>query len=62
MNLSIIYIFALFVIFTPHFIFPFLHKNKYAFLIYSFLFSIVFYFTYDMVTYKEIEGAFINNV
>lgn len=57
MNLSIIYIFALFVIFTPHFIFKNLHKNKYAFLIYSFLFSIVFYLTYDMISHKEIEGA-----
>ena len=57
MNLSIIYIFALFVIFTPHFIFKHLHKNKYAFLIYSFLFSIVFYLTYDVVIHKEIEGA-----
>jgi len=59
MNLSIIYIFALFVLFSPHFIFPFLQKNKYAFLIYSLLFSIVFYLTYDMVNDKEIEGALL---
>ena len=57
MNLSIIYIFALFVIFTPHFIFPFLKKNKYAFLIYSLLFSVVFYLTYDILIHKDIEGA-----
>jgi hypothetical protein len=59
MNLSIIYIFALFVIFSPHFLSPFLQKNKYAFLIYSLLFSIVFYFTFDIVTHKEIEGALL---
>jgi hypothetical protein len=59
MNLSIIYIFALFIIFTPHFILKVLHKNKYSFMIYSLLFSVVFYLTYDMVIHKEIEGALL---
>jgi len=57
MNLTIIYIFALFVIFTPKFILKVSHK--YSFLIYSLLFTVVFYLTYDMVVYKEIEGALL---
>jgi hypothetical protein len=57
MNITIIYIFALFVIFTPKFILKVSHK--YSSLIYSLLFTVVFYLTYDMVVYKEIEGALL---
>ena len=50
----IIYIFSLFLIFTPNFIFRFSKKLTIPILLlYSIIFTVVFYFTYDLVNNKE---------
>ena len=57
----IIYIFSLFLIFTPNFIFRFSKKLTIPILLlYSIIFTVVFYFTYDLVNKKE--GFQISNL
>ena len=60
--LLIIYIFALFVIFSPNFIFKYSQSNNiYTSLIHALIFSIVIYITYNSVVKSETEGATIGS-
>ena len=57
----IIYIYSLFLIFTPNFIFRFSKKLTIPILLlYSIIFTVVFYFTYDLVNNKK-EGFQISD-
>src|SRR6056300_195770 len=58
--LFIIYIFALFVIFSPNFIFHYNKSNNIMVaIIHALLFSVVVYVTYSSVINKQKEGATI---
>ena len=60
--LLIIYIFALFIIFSPNFLFKYSQSNNiYTSLIHAFIFSIVIYITYNSVVKSETEGATIGS-
>ena len=54
--LTILYIFALFVLFSPNIMIK-AHKQ---YLLYSMCFSLIFYLTFDFVQHKEFEGATFN--
>lgn len=58
--LFIIYIFALFVIFSPNFIFQYSKSNNILIsVLHAIIFSIVLYVTYNSVSKKQTEGATI---
>ena len=60
--LFIIYIFALFVIFSPNFIFKYSQSNNiYISLTHAVIFSVVIYITYNSVIKSETEGATIGS-
>jgi len=60
--LFIIYIFALFVIFSPNFIFKYSQSNNiYISLTHALIFSVVIYITYNSVVKSETEGATIGS-
>ena len=54
--LTILYIFALFVLFSPNV----LIKGHKQYLLYSLCFSLMFYLTYEFIEHKEYEGATFN--
>lgn len=54
--LTILYIFALFVLFSPNVL---IKANK-QYLLYSLCFSLMFYLTYEFIQHKEYEGATFN--
>lgn len=54
--LTILYIFALFVLFSPNIMIK-AHKQYF---LYSICFSLMLYFTFDFIQYKEFEGAIFN--
>lgn len=60
--LLIIYIFVLFIIFSPNFIFQSSFKNHMVqTLVHGLLFSVIFYVTYSKIGITEKEGATIGN-
>jgi len=64
MNLSIIYIFVLFVLLANNTLFSrFLWKNKPypTYLVNALIFAVIFYYTYDYVRNKQIESMILFN-
>lgn len=53
--LTILYIFVLFVLLTPNYLIK--TQKIYSYLLHSLCFALFLYFTFDIIEYKQIEGA-----